>query len=129
MNKRSILFTCCIWMMMVASAQEVNFTKHISSADGLSNDFVISMAIDGKGYVWVGTEAGVNRITGKTYRPFTSLHYPPMNGDKMVDITGLRITALYWYEEGGLLSSDKSGEELAISFSNCEGIDNKGYAL
>lgn len=103
MNKRSILFTCCIWMMMVASAQEVNFTKHISSADGLSNDFVISMAIDGKGYVWVGTEAGVNRIAGKTYRPFTSLHYPPMNGDKMVDITGLRITALYWYEEGGLM--------------------------
>ena len=35
----------------------------------------------------------------------------------------------HWYEEESWLSSAKSGEELAISFSNCEGIDNNGYAL
>ena len=38
---------------------------------GLSNDLVLSMALDGEGCVWVGTEAGLNRIAGKTISAWT----------------------------------------------------------
>lgn len=38
--------------------------RQISMKEGLSNNFVLCMAIYGHGYVWVGTEAGLNRITG-----------------------------------------------------------------
>ena len=64
---------------------------HINSVDGLSNDFVISLALDGQGYVWVATEAGVNRIAGKTCQPFPTTE----------QVAGQRITALYWHEPSG----------------------------
>lgn len=38
--------------------------RQIGMKDGLSNNFVLCLAIDGHGYVWVGTESGLNRIAG-----------------------------------------------------------------
>ncbi len=92
MYKRIVLITCSVWWMLAALGQAVSATKHISSADGLSNDFVLSLAVDKQGYVWAGTEAGVNRIAGKTIQPFLTSEW-----------TKGRITALYWYDEAGLM--------------------------
>ena len=68
-------------------------STHINSADGLSNDFVIALAVDGQGYVWVATEAGVNRIAGKTCQPFPTTE----------QVAGHRITALCWHEPTSLM--------------------------
>lgn len=38
--------------------------KHIGTKEGLSNGFVLDIAIDGQGFVWVATESGLNRLTG-----------------------------------------------------------------
>lgn len=43
--------------------------------------------MDGNGYVWVATEAGVNRIAGNVCQPF------PLTEQ----VSGHRITALYWH--------------------------------
>ena len=59
-----IIIACSLCWMTAATAQEVKAAKHISTADGLSNDFVVRLAIDDDGYVWAATEAGVNRIAG-----------------------------------------------------------------
>lgn len=79
--------TIIVWSLSV-EAQEFHASRHITSASGLSNDFVISLAIDGNGYVWVATEAGVNRIAGNICQPF------PLTEQ----VSGHRITALYWHE-------------------------------
>lgn len=42
----------------------------IDVASGLSNNYILSMALDGNGYVWAGTEAGLNRIAGHTVSVF-----------------------------------------------------------
>ena len=76
-------------MMVLAQPQETGANKHISTANGLSNDFVISLAIDGRGRVWVATEAGVNRIAGDM-----CLTLPDER------LAG-RITALHWHEASG----------------------------
>lgn len=81
-----MFFACGMIWSIITCAQVIGYTDHISSADGLSNDFVVSLAIDGQGHVWVATEAGLNRIAGKTCIPLK---------DKPLD--GL-ITALYWHE-------------------------------
>ena len=47
----------------LAGQATYNF-KHISSQNGLSNDFVLDMAIDQQGCVWVATEAGLNKWVG-----------------------------------------------------------------
>ena len=93
MKKALPVVLTMILIYMAASAQEIITTKHISSADGLSNDFVLSLATDGQGHLWVATEAGVNRIAGKTCQPFLASEW----------ITGRRITALYWYDEAELM--------------------------
>ena len=79
-------FACGMIWSIAACAQVIGYTDHISSADGLSNDFVVSLAIDGQGHVWVATEAGLNRIAGKTCIPMKE---EPLDG---------LITALYWHE-------------------------------
>lgn len=100
------------------SAQSIVATSHISSANGLSNDFVISMAIDGRGHVWVATEAGVNIIAGKTCRPveaeqlqgrITALHSNRMT-DRMIIGTELGMT-VYDAADGSLhrLDADSGG--------------------
>ena len=85
-----------LWMLAASSAQQEpqpTASGHISSADGLSNDYVLSLAIDGQGYVWVATEAGVNRIAGQTCQPFP----------QSALVADQRITALHWHEPSALM--------------------------
>ena len=63
MCQKVLIMVCSLWWGMPLLAQHVKVTKNISSADGLSNDFVTRLAIDGNGFVWAGTEAGVNITT------------------------------------------------------------------
>ena len=87
MAKRFIILACCVACSIAAGAQPTSYTEHIGSADGLSNDFVIALAIDGQEHLWVATEAGVNRIAGRTCQPLTA-----------TQLAG-RITSIYWHEE------------------------------
>lgn len=81
----------CLWAgLMATAAQGLGVTRHISSADGLSNDFVVAQSIDGMGYLWVGTESGVNRIAGNTCRPMFA-----------EQLEGSLITALHWHAASG----------------------------
>lgn len=81
----------CLWAgLMATAAQGLGVTRHISSADGLSNDFVVAQSIDGMGYLWVGTESGVNRIAGNTCRPMFA-----------EQLEGSLITALHWHAATG----------------------------
>ena len=93
----AICASCMIWSI-AARAQTIGYTDHISSADGLTNDFVVTLSIDGRGDVWVATEAGLNRIAGKTCIP---MREEPLDG---------LITTLYWDEgSGGMLIGTERG--------------------
>jgi signal transduction histidine kinase/ligand-binding sensor domain-containing protein/CheY-like chemotaxis protein len=82
------LLVALVAFAIPGTAQEYNVSRHISSSNGLSNDFVLSLAIDGQGYVWVATEAGVNRIAGNICQPFPS-------SEKLRE---QNITSLLWHD-------------------------------
>lgn len=94
-------------------AQEEGFFEKISVEDGLSNKFVFSILVDSEGYLWAGTQYGLNRYDGydfKVYRPSESPH----------SISSLTITALLEDQEGnfwigtgfnGLNKLDKKTEQ------------------
>ena len=46
--------------------------KNIGLREGLSNGFVVDIAIDGKGFVWAATEHGLSRIAGNKTTVFTT---------------------------------------------------------
>src|ERR1017187_2018963 len=50
--------------------------EHLTSADGLSNDSVFSILQDRRGFMWFGTQGGLNRYDG--YR-ITQYHRDPDN--------------------------------------------------
>ncbi len=93
MSLRNAIIICCLLLTAGAQAQDLSSSRRISSAYGLSNDFVVCMATDNKGYVWVGTEAGVNRIAGNTCRPMPTVP----------SVAGRRITSLYWDQRTGCM--------------------------
>ncbi|GBL35092.1 hypothetical protein EMGBS15_06870 [Filimonas sp.] len=46
------------------------FVKNVSIEHGLSQCIVTDMAIDSKGFVWIGTFDGLNRFNGSTLSVF-----------------------------------------------------------
>ncbi len=57
-------------MLWIALLHLLPAHGQVNLAGGLSNTFVLSMALDGDGNVWAGTEAGLNRIAGRTISIF-----------------------------------------------------------
>ena len=53
----------------------------LTTADGLSDNYVHAMAIDKNGYLWIGTGEGLNRFNGKTVEKYFSADYPALRND------------------------------------------------
>ena len=47
-------------------SQEISF-NHLTTDDGLSNNYIVSLAQDQKGYIWIATESGLNRFDGQQF--------------------------------------------------------------
>ena len=45
--------------------------KHLTAEDGLSHSWVRAILQDSQGYVWLGTNAGLNRYDGYSFRVYT----------------------------------------------------------
>lgn len=66
------------------------FHKQINVANGLSNNQVLCLASDNEGYIWVGTEAGLNRIAAgvctRMHRPEQWYHGTRGDSEKVVSL-------------------------------------------
>ena len=70
MKHIGIILTICLLALLTksnyATAQPYRIS-HFDVADGLSNNYVVSLAQDRKGYIWIATEAGLNRFDGRQF--------------------------------------------------------------
>ena len=60
----------CLAAIFIAISQLLpaqTYFRNFSVSDGLSNNTVKSIAFDMDGFLWVGTEDGLNRYDGKTF--------------------------------------------------------------
>ncbi|MDO5980051.1 hybrid sensor histidine kinase/response regulator transcription factor [Flavivirga spongiicola] len=62
-----LLWFCCIGVF--SQNQDISFTR-LSVKDGLSQNGVMSIFKDSKGYVWLGTRDGLNRYDGYNFKVF-----------------------------------------------------------
>jgi len=103
----------------ISKGQRLRF-EHISIEQGLSQSTVFCMLQDSQGYMWFGTEDGLNRYDGYN---FTVYKYDPENPNSF---NGIWITSIYEDRSGviwigtrnsGLVRFDRDSETFT-SFQN-----------
>jgi len=78
LNPRKFIFVALFFVSFGSFfAQQLRF-RHISSEDGLSANYVSSIFQDSKGFIWFGTQDGLNKYDGYQIKIFkndpTSIH-------------------------------------------------------
>jgi len=71
MNKKTVLITFLILRCFSGNAQQYFFSGY-SISDGLSQSVVNCIFQDSKGFIWFGTQNGLNKYNGYTFEVFTS---------------------------------------------------------
>ena len=72
--------------------------KYLTIEEGLSNNFVVSITQDKKGFVWIATESGLNRFDGKNFK-----HYKKRRNSLQSTISGNELNKLYYDEDDNIL--------------------------
>ncbi len=91
-----------IWApIIVDSATIPNTFNHFYSTDGLSNNSVRALAQDRNGFIWIGTEEGLNRYNGINFAVFKN------SPDDPESLSSNRILALIFDSRGfGWIATD-----------------------
>jgi len=73
-----------------APSQQSRFTfQHISIEQGLSHASINTIMQDSRGFLWIGTDYGLNRYDGRTFKVF--IHDPTDS----LSLSGTTVTAIY----------------------------------
>jgi putative methionine-R-sulfoxide reductase with GAF domain/streptogramin lyase len=89
------------------AAQPISFTN-INTTNGLSDNFIRSIVVDHKGFLWVGTNEGLNSYDGYTVTTYSRDEYP--------DIPSKTIFQLYCDSRDNIWMS--SAEGVAVADAN-----------
>ncbi len=63
-------FQCCL----LAQKQEVKL-QHFGQEEGLSSQILFCISQDSKGFIWIGTDYGLNRFDGREFKVYTKEKY------------------------------------------------------
>jgi streptogramin lyase len=130
MRHRVLLFLAHgITALLPAAAQpNVYHVRHFSTAEGLSHRQVNAMVQDEQGFLWVATEAGLDRYDGYSFK-----HWDTRTGLSPGPVSRLCLDGQGWLwaahhgSEGHLLDVDlvnaRSGEVSSLAKRFSEGID------
>ena len=74
---RAIVLGANLWLAAVLVAQPLRF-QHLTTAQGLSDNSITCLFEDREGYIWIGTERGLNRYDGQRVERFTPGSHGPL---------------------------------------------------
>lgn len=80
----------------------------LSVVDGLSSNYVYAITQDRAGYIWFGTENGLDRYDGKTIRHYQ--HFP----DNPQSLSDSRVNCLLSSADGSLLVGTEKGINIYV---------------
>ena len=97
-----LVFACAVTPAFAGDSQPNEF-RNLTVADGLSQSTVTAIAQDGSGFVWLGTQDGLNRYDGYSFRVFRNLQTDTQS------LSESNVTALYVDQGGTLWVGTKNG--------------------
>ena len=108
-KKRRILFLTLAFLGLIlqplraaAQSNTIRFDR-LTVEDGLSQNAVLTIAQDGRGFLWLGTEDGLNKYDGYN---FTVYEHDPEDPASLVDSF---VSVIYVDRQGDLWVGTRSG--------------------
>lgn len=119
----SIKFTATIgivffFFVTVASAQQI---IHLDRKDGLINGTINAFEKDSLGFMWIGTNQGINRYSGLEFKNYHLKKYSKNNTSGVVDIINIKGDLYVLSGGGSLLKYNYENDDFKELFS----IQNK----
>ena len=65
----------------------LQFDSYTANTPGIENNHVLSITQDDKGYMWFGTERGLSRFDGSTWKSFLKRDHPALPSDEITSLT------------------------------------------
>lgn len=130
MNKFISIFLFCLVLFVHGYSQQYLFTNY-SINNGLSQSVVNCICQDSKGYIWIGTQNGLNRFNGETFEVYS---YNPVDSNSISNNWIYAITEdakgnLWIGTKGGLNQYDVSKNQfIRISYQTSYSHDVTRYA-
>ena len=121
-KKPKIILTivCIISYMSISTSyasmiENFNF-KNITIEDGLSQSTIKTIYQDSKGYIWIGTEDGINRYNGYEFKQYKYDEYDKnsISHNYIVDIAEDKNGRIWVSTINGLTRIDTDKDEIKI---------------
>ncbi len=112
-----LLFSSFIFLASTSFSQKIKKIKYLTIDDGLSQSNVNFTYQDSKGFLWFGTQDGLNRYDGYEFIIYTNLQNDAVNlSDRHITAFHEDNEGIFWIGtwEGGLNRLDPSSGKITI---------------
>lgn len=144
-HRFTILFVFGLLIAQGTKAQESfnYFFRHIDQADGLLHNEVLSIAQDGKGFIWVATHNGLQRYDGSRFVYYPEMLSNPAEGVRAsAGIYADKKNNLLWITNNASLEKMETGKnhftvydpekllnDHSFVFNSFKGINNEQWLV
>lgn len=113
------------WFFHCLFAENANAQKiiHFDRKDGLINGTINAFEKDSLGYMWIGTNQGINRYSGIEFKNYSLEKYIKNNTEGITDIINVKGELYFLNSGGSLLKYDYEMDSFKKLFS----IQNKSF--
>jgi len=110
-----------LWPFLVRAQDSRFIIRQYTSAEGLPQNSVKSIALDSSSFVWLTTEGGLVRYDGRNFLTFNHSTMPEINGD--------RFQSLFYDFNFNLLATNDYGSLIIIKNNKPEVVPSPSHPL
>lgn len=121
--RKWVSLTITVLFAVATKAQVTNF-QNIGLRQGLSNGFVVDIAMDSQGFLWAATESGLNRIAGQKCTTFTTSNSNISRNECIGLYYDKKANNVWVHYKGGMLDMFDCKTQRLISFGKDYGRYN-----
>lgn len=116
-------------ILSVCWAETIEYARfdHFSTKDGLSSNLVFSLTKDSTGFLWIGTDFGLDRFDGKHFKHYRKKEYPSLHRNDIYYVSHLEGDRIVVGGFSGMFQEYDRKRDLFLELMPPE-MDSMGYS-